>query len=155
MWRIPPSPRWCNFDWMWNVKDTTHPPPISPWQLRVEVTCTMWRRIHPPNPNQSLAVESWSDMCDVEDDTPTHPRSFGILIPQGLGSLDLKRKHFLEKCKHYLKRKYSKWWYLDKTAKLIIIPIIWYSRSLSSMWTRFQDRCSHCLDNKSVIWLLA
>ena len=64
MWRIPPThPSFSQMMWLWlDVKCGGSQP--CHWQLRVEVTCTMWRTL-PPS-----AVDSWSDMCNVEDPPP-------------------------------------------------------------------------------------
>ena len=45
--------------------------PVGHQELRVEVTCPTWWCIREPTPHWPSAVESWSDMCCVEDVPPT------------------------------------------------------------------------------------
>ena len=52
----------------WCVMWRSHP--IRHWQLRVELTCVVWRTHLPPS-HWPSGVESWTDMCDVEP--PPYP----------------------------------------------------------------------------------
>ena len=70
MWRphLTLTPHWQPADDSWsdmcNVKDPSYLPPIGHWQLRVEVTCVMWRT-HPTSiGHQQLRVEM---MWNVKD----------------------------------------------------------------------------------------
>ena len=49
----PSSPGWC--DWL-GVKCEGGPTPIGHQQLRIEVTCAIWRRTHP---SPSSAIYGW------------------------------------------------------------------------------------------------
>ena len=55
---------------MHNVEDPPYPPPISHQQLRVEVTCAMWR-IHPTLP--PLVISSWELKWHVQWGAPNLP----------------------------------------------------------------------------------
>ena len=56
-------PTWCDFDWMWNVEDTTQPHPLSD---RVTLTrCEMWR-ILPP-------IDVTLPGCEICEDTIPSP----------------------------------------------------------------------------------
>ena len=50
---------------MWRISLSA----IGSWELKWHVWCGRG----PPHPQWSLVVQSWSDMHDVEEDTPTHP----------------------------------------------------------------------------------